>query len=96
LIIFGVKSDFKELILYFAVIALILWPLYGIIDIICVLTNNWNNYIIIPVHTSAALLEGALYALGVRKMYKVNWIKSIIIGIFCMFIYRPIAVILIR
>jgi len=58
--------------------------------------NKWASSIVIPYHTSAALVEGLSYSFGIRKMYKLSWPKSLLTGMMSMIVYRPLAVILIR
>ncbi len=94
--LFKVKNDFREVMLYYAMTALGLWPLFGPLDLILVLKNKWASSLVIPYHTAAALVGGLSYSVGIRKMYQLSWPKSLLTGMMSMMAYRPLAVILIR
>jgi hypothetical protein len=94
--LFKVKNDFREVMLYYAITALGLWPLFGPLDFMLVLKNKWASALVIPYHTAAALVGGLSYSVGIRKMYQLSWPKSLLTGMMSMMVYRPLAVIMIR
>jgi hypothetical protein len=94
--IMGEGDKFRAILTFYSILAFATWPLYGIPDLICIITGNWNQSIIIPVHTVAALLEVYFSTRILKYFTGLGWAACIMIGLISTFIYRPIAVLLIR
>ena len=94
--LFKVKNDFREVMLYYAMTDLGLWPLVGPLDLMLTLKNKWASSLVIPYHTATALAGGLSYSVGIRNMYHVSRPKSLLTGMMSTMVNHALAVILMR
>jgi len=65
-------------------------------DVFCIFSGHWSFAWVVPVHIAAVLVEGFLYAFGVRRVFGASWGRAVLIAIINCIVFIGLSALIIR